>query len=139
MKSLGSTFAALMLALASATAFASEAPDISVHVLDQVRGQPAANVGIVLEEQEQGSDTWKLLSRQDTNAQGRVQKLLPQGTRLHDGNYRVTFKTGDWFATQGQSSFFPSVAVTFRIDNPAQPYHIPLLLSPYGYSTYRGN
>ena len=139
MKLLSTVFTASLLALASSAVPASETPDISVHVLDQVHGAPAADVGVILEEQAAGDGTWKLLSRQATNAKGRVQKLLPQGTHLHSGVYRVTFETGAWFAGRGESAFFPSVPVAFRIDNPEQPYHIPLLLSPYGYATYRGN
>lgn len=139
MKYLQTTALGLSLALAGASAFAAEPRSISVHVLDQVHGEPAPSVGVTLEEQASDHETWSLLSQQTTNAQGRVGNLLPAKQALHKGIYRVTFATGDWFTAHTQSTFFPSVTVTFRVDDPAQGYHIPLLLSPYGYSTYRGN
>jgi 5-hydroxyisourate hydrolase len=64
--------------------------------------------------------------------------LLPD-RRLTAGIYRLTFVTGDYFASQGAEGFYPSVAVIFEVKDPAQHYHVPLLLSPYGYSTYRGS
>ncbi|MBT2118866.1 hydroxyisourate hydrolase [Dyella sp. LX-66] len=126
-------------ALAATSACAAESRAISVHVLDQVRGQPAPAMGIKLEEQSGGGDTWKLVARKTTDANGRVASLLPEDEPPHKGTYRVTFATGGWFEAHAQSTFFPSVTVTFRVDDPAQGYHIPLLLSPFGYSTYRGN
>jgi 5-hydroxyisourate hydrolase len=139
MKFLRPVLSALLLASLSTVALASDTADISVHVLDQVHGQPAPSVGVTLEAQSQDGDTWQALSHQVTNAQGRVPSMLPAGTLLHEGVYRVTFATGDWFSSHRQSTFFPSVTVTFLIQNPKQSYHIPLLLSPFGYSTYRGN
>ena len=125
--------------LASAAACAAESRAISVHVLDQVRGQPAATVGVTLEEQLKGADSWKIVAQSTTDEHGRVARLLPADKPLHKGVYRVTFATGEWFAAHHQATFFPSVTVTFSVDDPSQPYHIPLLLSPFGYSTYRGN
>jgi len=125
--------------LAAATAFAAEPNSISVHVLDQVQGQPAPTVGVTLEEKSPKSDAWTLVAHATTDDHGRVASLLSKDKPLHKGIYRVTFATGDWYAAHSQSTFFPSVAVTFQVDDPAQGYHIPLLLSPFGYSTYRGN
>lgn len=126
-------------ALAATSAHAAATHGISVHVLDQVRGQPADAVGVTLEEQSSTGDHWTTIARKTTDDHGRVASLLPDDKPLHKGAYRVTFATGDWFTAHAQSTFFPSVTVTFRIENSDQAYHIPLLLSPYGYSTYRGN
>lgn len=125
--------------LASAAACAADSHAISVHVLDQVHGQPATAVGVTLEEQAKDADSWTTVAHGSTDERGRVGSLLPADKTLHKGIYRVTFATGEWFAAQRQATFFPSVTVTFRVEDPAQPYHIPLLLSPFGYSTYRGN
>lgn len=74
-----------------------------------------------------------------TNQQGRITDLYPKDSPLQKGIYKVTFKTGEWFEQHKQSSFFPEVPVIFSIDGKLEHYHIPLLISPYGYSTYRGN
>ena len=100
-------------------------------------GLPSPDVRVTLE-QRQG-DTWKSLNSGETNAQGRITALYPDGKALEKGTYRVTFKTGDWFAAHNASTFFPEVPVIFEADGSVEHYHIPLLLSPYGFSTYRGN
>lgn len=123
----------------AATAHAANNHPISVHVLDQAQGKPAESVRITLEEQSINGDTWTVIARKTTDNHGRVSSLLPDDKSLHKGAYRVTFDTGEWFASRRQATFFPSVTVTFRVEDPAQSYHIPLLLSPFGYSTYRGN
>ena len=74
-----------------------------------------------------------------TSEQGRITALYPQGKSLEKGTYRVTFKTGEWFAKHDMKSFFPKVPVIFEVDGTVPHYYIPLLLSPYGFSTYRGN
>ena len=74
-----------------------------------------------------------------TDAQGRVRALYPASKALTGGAYRIVFKTGDHYARLGQPTFFDQIPVEFKVENTAQHYHIPLLLSPYGYSTYRGN
>ena len=125
--------------LAASSACAAESHAISVHVLDQIQGRPAPAVGVTLEEKAPKGDTWTVVARKTTDDHGRVASLLPADASLHKGVYRVTFATGDWYTAHGQSTFFPSVAVTFQVDDAAQEYHIPLLLSPFGYSTYRGN
>ena len=71
--------------------------------------------------------------------QGRITALFPEGKALEKGNYRVTFKTGEWFAQHKTATFFPEVPVIFAVDGTVPHYHIPLLLSPFGFSTYRGN
>jgi 5-hydroxyisourate hydrolase len=125
--------------LATTATHAAGSQTISVHVLDQVRGQPAEAVSVTLEEQTTAGDRWTLVAKKTTDGHGRVANMAPEGKPLHKGIYRVSFATGDWFAAHAQPTFFPSVTVTFRVENPEQGYHIPLLLSPFGYSTYRGN
>lgn len=110
---------------------------LSVHVLNLQDGLPSSEVKVSLEEQKNG--TWVQLSQATTNAQGRIPALYPEGKTLEKGMYKVTFKTGDWFKAHQQKSFFPEVPVIFEVDGSVEHYHIPLLLSPYGYSTYRGN
>jgi 5-hydroxyisourate hydrolase len=102
---------------------------ISTHVLDTSRGRPAAGVAVVLERQE--GDGWSPVGEARTDADGRVDELAAAGA----GVYRLTFDTGSYF----ESGFYPQVAVEFRVDDDAGRYHVPLLLSPFGYSTYRGS
>lgn len=110
---------------------------LSVHVLNLQDGLPSSEVKVSLEEQKNGK--WIQLSQATTNEQGRIPALYPEGKKLEKGMYKVTFKTGDWFTAHKQKSFFPEVPVIFEVDGSVEHYHIPLLLSPYGYSTYRGN
>lgn len=110
---------------------------LSVHVLNLQDGLPSSEVKVSLEEQKNGK--WVQLSQATTNEQGRIPALYPEGKKLEKGMYKVTFKTGDWFKAHKQKSFFPEVPVIFEVDGSVEHYHIPLLLSPYGYSTYRGN
>jgi 5-hydroxyisourate hydrolase len=105
---------------------------ITTHVLDTARGKPAAGLGVVLELKDR--DHWIVLARTKTDADGRALGLLPADHGLTLGTYRLTFLVGPW-----QEGFFPEVAVTFRITDPEEHYHVPLLLSPFGYSTYRGS
>ncbi|HEY3999433.1 MAG TPA: hydroxyisourate hydrolase [Candidatus Xenobia bacterium] len=107
---------------------------ITTHVLDTSKGRPAAGVAVLLERLE---GSWKELSRKTTDADGRVKDLLRDP--LQTGKYRLTFDTGAWLASQGTQGFFPEVAITFEIHDAASHYHVPLLLSPFGYSTYRGS
>ena len=117
-------------------AFAGENP-LSVHVLNLQDGLPSAGISVTLEKQE-GKD-WKLLNTGSTNEQGRIPALYPADKALEKGIYRVTFETGDWFKQHKSATFFPEIPVIFMVDGSVPHYHIPLLLSPYGYSTYRGN
>ncbi|MDR7302534.1 hydroxyisourate hydrolase [Haloactinomyces albus] len=108
---------------------------VTTHVLDAARGLPAAGIAVRLEAAD-GSD-WKQLAEAETNDDGRVKQLGPQ--RLEVGDYRLTFATGAYFERLGTESFYPQVQITFRIGDPEQHYHVPLLLSPFAYSTYRGS
>jgi 5-hydroxyisourate hydrolase len=85
-----------------------------------------------------GGDGWDPVGGGVTDADGRVPGLVADGA-LRGGVHRLTFHTGDWFAAQGTEGFYPLVTVVFQIADPAAHYHVPLLVSPYGYSTYRGS
>ena len=111
---------------------------ITTHVLDTSRGEPAAGVGVTLSAQ--GKDgSWKQLGQGVTDADGRAKDLLPEGSELTMGTYRLTFDTAAYFCARQTDAFFPRVEVVFLVGDTKQRYHIPLLLSPYGYSTYRGS
>jgi len=109
---------------------------ISTHVLDTARGVPAEGMPIRLERQTDAG--WVTLSEQITNDDGRVGALVPEG-RIELGVHRMTFGTGTYHATLGVQGFYPEVAVLFEILAPDEHYHVPLLISPFGYSTYRGS
>lgn len=113
---------------------------ISTHVLDTSRGAPAAGVPVVLErlDPDLSPTTVQEVARTKTDTDGRVRELLPRGTTLVAGRYRLTFGTGRYFATLGVETFYPDVTVVFVVTDATQHYHVPLLVSPFGYSTYRG-
>jgi 5-hydroxyisourate hydrolase len=111
---------------------------ITTHVLDTSRGRPASGVPVVLEIR--GAEGgYRELGRGTTDADGRLRTLLPGGTPLERGIYRLTFETGAYLALHSMEGFYPEVSVVFEVRDPAQHFHVPLLLSPYGYSTYRGS
>jgi 5-hydroxyisourate hydrolase len=136
MNTLNKMLAAVMLSTLSTLVLAAKNP-LSVHVLSLQNGLPSAQVPVTLEIQD--GQNWTLLNQASTNEQGRVTGLYPEGEPLKKGIYRVTFKTGEWHKAQKVDSFFPEVPVIFQVDGSVEHYHIPLLLSPYGFSTYRGN
>jgi 5-hydroxyisourate hydrolase len=112
---------------------------ITSHVLDTALGQPARGLAITLEVlSEESGDTWTLLAAQVTDGDGRVSDLLAPGG-LQARTYRLIFDTGAYFRDGGRPLFYPRVEVIFRVAAPDQHHHIPLLLSPFGYSTYRGS
>lgn len=110
---------------------------ITTHVLDTARGRPAAGVDVELEIAE--GDGWRFLAIGRTDGDGRVGDLLPASPGLEPGTYRLTFAVGAYEAALGGEAFYPRVPVVFRVVDPLQHYHVPLLLSPFGYSTYRGS
>lgn len=110
---------------------------ITTHVLDTSRGRPAAGVAVSLELL--SGDEWRMIGSGTTDDDGRLRNLLDGQQDVVEGLYRLVFATGAYFATRGVEHFFPEVTIVFRIDDPAQHHHVPLLLSPYGYSTYRGS
>ncbi|MTD29377.1 hydroxyisourate hydrolase [Erwinia sorbitola] len=110
---------------------------LSVHVLNLQTGVPTAGVTVELEQQKpQG---WIKLASGVTDKNGRIPALYPAGKTMETGNYKVIFKTGDYYQQQHQPTFFPEIPVIFHTESNGGHYHIPLLLSQYGYSTYRGN
>lgn len=110
---------------------------LSVHVLNLESGLPSSNVKVILEAQQK--DKWVKINEGSTDSNGRISSLYPENKVLDKGVYKVTFQTGEWFKQNNQRAFFPEVPVVFVIDGSLEHYHIPLLISPYGYSTYRGN
>lgn len=136
MKTLKLLFAGILLYSLSTLAFAAKNP-ISVHVLNLQDGLPSPDVTVTLERKD--GKSWDLLNTDTTNDRGRISALYPADQSLENGVYRVTFETGEWFKQHDAQTFFPKVPAIFAVDGSVPHYHIPLLLSPYGYSTYRGN
>jgi 5-hydroxyisourate hydrolase len=113
---------------------------ISTHVLDTAHGRPAAGVAITLERVEAPGVEAVPLSVGVTDADGRVRDLLAAvGASVSEGTYRLRFEVGEYFARAGRDAFYPEVTVTFHVAAGEEHYHVPLLLSPFGYSTYRGS
>lgn len=110
---------------------------ITTHVLDTARGRPAQGVSVTLELEAPGG--WKLVGKGTTNSDGRVSDLVSAAVKIAPGVYRLIFDTGKYFGSQQSESFYPHVIIIFRLADAAQHYHVPLLLSPFGYSTYRGS
>ncbi|ATD58780.1 hydroxyisourate hydrolase [Janthinobacterium svalbardensis] len=128
--------ATLAFASLSSMALAAANP-LSVHILDLQSGQPTAGVTVTLEQKK--DNDWKQLSSGVTNAQGRIAAIYPENQAMQAGDYRIVFKTGEHYARLKQETFFPEIPVQFHVEKTDQHYHIPLLLSPFGFSTYRGN
>jgi len=105
---------------------------LSAHVLDAASGTPAPGVAVQL-----ATAAGTVIASATTNSDGRVGDLGPD--RLESGQYTVTFGSGDYFAGQGIACFYPSVTVLFTVVAEQPHYHVPLLLSPYSYTTYRGS
>ncbi len=109
---------------------------ITIHILDTTKGKPAAGVTILLAAQR--SDGWTEIGRGVTNADGRIKDLLPTDEPLPLGVYRLTFLIAEYFQREGSTSFYPFVEIVFDLTT-REHYHVPLLLNPFGYSTYRGS
>ena len=107
---------------------------LSTHVLDAVTGEPAAGVPVVLSRR--SDDGWAELASATTDADGRVRELAPDG--LATGDHRLVFDTAAHFTATGRTGFYPEVAVVFTLAEDRH-HHVPLLLSPYAFSTYRGS
>jgi 5-hydroxyisourate hydrolase len=110
---------------------------ITTHVLDLATGRPAQGVGVELEIR--SGTTWLRLGAGVTDADGRVQTLLEPGVVPEPNHYRLRFDVGGYFGARGVASFYPFVEVIFTLSDPTSHHHVPLLLSPFGYSTYRGS
>jgi 5-hydroxyisourate hydrolase len=110
---------------------------ITTHVLDLSTGKPAAGIRVVVGRSGAESNGAPVLAEAYTDTDGRVKQELPW--EVQPGTYKITFDTGKYFRDRGVESFHPEVTVTFEVRDPEQHYHVPLLLSPFGYSTYRGS
>jgi 5-hydroxyisourate hydrolase len=104
---------------------------ISTHILDTTKGAPAQGVTVVLEKQEQ--DNWIIIGTDKTNVDGRI----VYNCAKEPGIYKLTFKTNEYF--KNEEHFFMNTPIIFKVQNTERKYHVPLLLNPYGYSTYRGS
>jgi 5-hydroxyisourate hydrolase len=107
---------------------------LSTHVLDAVSGDPAAGVTVTLARADGAG--WRELAAASTDPDGRVRDLAPHG--LDAGTHRLTFDTAAYFRAAGQAGFYPEVSITFTVAE-ERHYHVPLLLSPFAFSTYRGS
>ena len=112
------------------------ASPITTHVLDTNLGKPAADIAVELFKQIDGE--WVKIAEGVTNCDGRITDWL-EGQDREKGIYRIVFDTDSYFEKQGKTCFYPSVNFDFRIENPQEHYHVPLLVSAYGISTYRGS
>jgi 5-hydroxyisourate hydrolase len=108
---------------------------ITTHILDLGSGLPAAGVSVSLEQQIDAG--WRTLGTATTDADGRILNAFP--AQVAAGTYRLTFDTQGYFQHQGKRCFYPSVAITFCLDDASAHHHVPLLLNQWGYSTYRGS
>lgn len=109
---------------------------ITTHVLDTAAGKPGKAIAIELERHD--GAVWHLIGGGVTDEDGRLRTLTPAGP-VTPSTYRIRFHTAAYFAATGQTGFFPIVEIYFSVVDGTQHYHVPLLLSPYGYSTYRGS
>lgn len=110
---------------------------ITTHILDTSRGKPAANVKVRLEFLDHGE--WKRVGGGKTNDDGRVPDLVNEEFEFTTGHYRIEFLVSDYFEALDIEAFYPYVKIVFVVKDTDSHYHVPLLLNPYGYSTYRGS
>ena len=114
---------------------------ITTHILDTARGKPAEGVTILLfvqSPEDPVTSGWRQIAIGTTNSDGRVPELVPKENSLEPGVYRLRFEIKEYFEKQAQLSFYPFVEITFIVVE-GEHYHVPLLVSPFGYSTYRGS
>ena len=110
---------------------------ITTHVLDISVGKAAAGVNVLLERQSAPGE-WTRIREAATNADGRIEDLMERGSRAEAGIYRLSFDLQAYYSARNQKTFYPSASIVFEITQPSEHHHVPLLLSPFGYSTYRG-
>jgi 5-hydroxyisourate hydrolase len=111
---------------------------ITTHVLDIARGKPAKDVPVRLEKRESAGE-WVRLGSSQTDGDGRCNQLLPEGEDLLPGLYRLAFDTASYHLAQGVEGLHPIIEIIFQVRDGDSHFHIPLLLSPHGYTTYRGS
>jgi 5-hydroxyisourate hydrolase len=109
---------------------------LSTHILDTAKGRPAVGVNLALWQLQ--NTEWKAIGTGLTDADGRCKTLLGDAP-LEAGEYSIRFETGPWYQAQGLQGLYPHVAIVFTVTDPTQHYHIPLLLTANGYTTYRGS
>lgn len=110
---------------------------ISTHILDTAAGKPAAGIAVELDRNTEGE--WETLNAAETDTDGRVQFLLPEGEPMLPGLYCARFATGVYYQREGLNGLYPFVEITFIVSPGERHYHIPLLLTANGYTTYRGS
>ncbi len=110
---------------------------LSTHILDISLGRPAAGISLTLQREEHG--TWHILNTTKTDEDGRCKDLVGEFYKLIAGTYRIRFETATYFASCNIPTLYPCIEITFTLTNPQEHYHIPLLLTANGYTTYRGS
>jgi 5-hydroxyisourate hydrolase len=110
---------------------------ITTHVLDVSLGRPASGVPVVLESLTDGG--WAPNGTATTDADGRAREIETSGATLQRGMYRLRFAVAGYFRAHDLAAFYPEITITFEVNDPMERYHVPLLLSPWGYTTYRGS
>lgn len=112
---------------------------ITTHVLDTSSGRPAVGMSVLLERRSGPGGEWQAMGRGTTDADGRLRTLMPDSEPLAAGVYRLKFDTGRYFGAHDVQAFYPEVVVVFEVSPDDAYYHVPLLLGPFGYTTYRGS
>ena len=110
---------------------------ITTHVLDISLGKPGVGIPVTLERKTHSAG-WQKLAEGMTNSDGRLNDLLEPGEAFLSGHYRLIFEVGPYFLLNAREGFFPQISIAFIVKDPAEHFHVPLLLSPFGFSTYRG-
>ena len=130
-------FYTLLFAMMTSFTFAQGNYQLSSHILDISKGMPAKGVTIKLEKLQNDNVSWTIVDQKTTDSAGRVGNFLP-ADKSNPGIYRLTFLTQDYFKESNTESFYPFIEVDFEIKDDKH-YHVPITLSAFGYSTYRGN
>lgn len=132
------TYLILAMLTFAQLSFAQETKfQLSIHILDITTGKSATNVKIVLSKKDK-NEKWTVIEEKNTDDNGRVKDFLKQDGKNNSGIYKLTFQTSPYFKNLGQKSFYPFVEEVFELTD-IEHYHVPITLSPFGYSTYRGS
>jgi 5-hydroxyisourate hydrolase len=110
---------------------------VSTHVLDVARGKPAEHMPVKLERRG-ASGAWQVIAQSQTDADGRCAQLLPENMEFGPGVYRMIFDTASYQSAERVETLYPEIKITFQVREGDAHFHLPLLLSPHGYTTYRG-
>lgn len=128
----------LLIVFSLVQAQKQESFQLSSHILDISTGSPAVAVDIILEKYDTDNKIWHEIAENTSDKNGRVTNFLPNSEKSNKGIYRLRFLVDDYFKKQNRDSFYPFIEVVFQIKDDKH-YHVPITLSSYGYSTYRGN